>query len=1172
MAVRRRGLIGSALATALMGSFLYRAGPTAGSPSGREEGQAGAALSTTTDPSKKQGNTKPTLAAKAKGPWIASQDHFAGRPPCFRGRSSVKQKNAGGNDLRQWCIPKCERVKAMLAVIPDPVQTHLALRFDRAIDTIELAAESMGSVLDRYWLPWDLDPKLDWIDYASFEAAKNDRDQKESEPGLLMFRWDKSEEPNPTLLYVFVVGETTTAGVNGDQFVKAVCYADLLNGGAGAPRPDSCRARHPGTNSLSSRGNAISTYILGPTSSGSAASLAALIRNYPRDKFVINATARSLDAIEAICPRLRQFSMFVTPVTEATRGLCKMLETDHAIDRGACQDIDSHQVAVLSEGSTTLGASVQDSDTFRYPREIASLRNAYGASGVQSSAATDKTGGRRPSLPVNLSDTTNRSDEPPDFSKLQSPLSQEAALMAFAAEIRRKHYRYIGINSSNTLDIVFLESFLRNAVPDVRLFSFESDLLLEHEPEDTSYIGTLSVLSYPLLYPPLNQVGNQSGEAALHAMRTHLPFTSQREEGLYNAAVCIVNEMVGNKTPNEPALGFLSERKACPEVSNPPLWLTVFGAGGHWPIEVHGPPETLDGVQGPDLKRLSLPATWIAVCVLLCVLAILHISILLGLAPFSAKFQPFRLSTVAPFRQLLGIHLASATLALALMLVVTSAWKSSLWMLIPKILVLFLILTCGALTCKYGCWRIKDRARLQQSRLLGSDSAKALFWVGILAFVLVWGGAVTFLYSWSTLGAIQDGHYGSFFSFRAANLASIVSPLAPMLPLLAAIYIAAIFYVWHLVFNDKIRPRLNPSWEKAPPSENELRPGCKSEKFIAKAINGDLKNAVWGVVILVAWAILFFWRSQFELFERPWFEWLYKILFCLVMWLILISGFRLALIWQMLRKFLLELNRQRARQVFSQLKNEGWRSLWFYGSEDPDWDSMSRSLEVLQQLWNMRRKLHAVQDVDMAIKEIRRTRRLLQDDAPFLDLKPFSVSDKDGKLEKAITRAQDVLAQALNQALDSLQEIWGGKIWDAHDRMIERRKLLEKYAALRWAEFIRAVIARIRLLILFLAVGFSLAMISLVIYAFEPHHELLWSVTAIFIGIGVLVVTVLAQIYSDPILSSIVGSKPGKLDFAFYVRLVAIGIGPFLTLLATHFPGIGRYVLSLVQPGLEAMK
>ncbi|HZI55305.1 MAG TPA: hypothetical protein VFF39_00950, partial [Verrucomicrobiae bacterium] len=847
----------------------------------------------------------------------------------------------------------------------------------------------------------------------------------------------------------------------------------------------------------------------------------------------------------------------------------------------------------------SLGASVkpvdqptddQCVDIFRYPREIAALRNAYGASNAQNPTLGDKAAGLWPSLSVNLTDTTNRSDEPPDFSKVQSPLSQEAALMAFAAEMQRKHYRYIGINGSNPLDVVLLVSFLRSAVPNARLFSFDSDLLLQHEPDNIPYIGTLSVATYPLLYPPLNRIGEIS------EMSTRLPFTSQREEGIYNATVCIVREML-----KDDKLGYLSERNDCSE-TNPPLWLTAFGVGGHWPIEVLRP------APGPELNRLPLPSSWKAACALLWALVLLHVLLLFGLARFSPKFQAFKLGTVAPARQLFGIHTASATLALALALVALSAWTTNRWTCASEWLVWILPSTCWLLTFKYFRWWWADKAKALEERYLRPRPRRHTLWSQGFLFLGIWLGAASLAYMWWTLLNELDGYYGAFFSFRALHLPSIVSPLAPMLPLLASIYIGAIFYVWHLLFNDKIRPRLNPSREKSPgedklrawlrrfffddeiqpklnpnseksPGEDKLRPGWRSEKFIAKAVNDDVLSVIIGGLILSLWCMVFH-QPHFELFERRQFQTLFEILFGLVILLILVSAFRLARIWQKLRRFLLEVNRQRARRVLSQLKSDGfsWASIWFYGSEDPDWDYMVQSFEVLQELWNTPDRPLGSEDIDAAIKKIRRTRRTLQDKQFFHLIKMEKVwqffklwiAGSDGELEKAMNHAQDLLATTLNDVLDRLLSIWGYPP-STHER-IEQQRLLEKYVALRWVAFIRAVIGRIRLLIIFLAISFSLAMISLVIYSFEPHRELLWSVTALFIGIGLLTITVLIQMHRDPILSRITNTKPGKLDITFYIRLVALGAGPLVTLLATHFPSIGRSVVSFLQPGLEALK
>jgi hypothetical protein len=62
------------------------------------------------------------------------------------------------------------------------------------------------------------------------------------------------------------------------------------------------------------------------------------------------------------------------------------------------------------------------------------------------------------------------------------------------------------------------------------------------------------------------------------------------------------------------------------------------------------------------------------------------------------------------------------------------------------------------------------------------------------------------------------------------------------------------------------------------------------------------------------------------------------------------------------------------------------------------------------------------------------------------------------------------------------------------------------------------------------------------------------------------------QLHRDPILSRVTGTTGNTLDIHFYLRIVAVGALPLLTLLATHFPSIGHYLLSFLRPSLEALK
>jgi hypothetical protein len=484
----------------------------------------------------------------------------------------------------------------------------------------------MDYVIDRYWLPWDIEHKTDWSNYESFLQATRDQKQKESQPGLLMFRLNK-KVARPDFLYVFLVGETPTAGINGEQFKNAVQYVHEI----GTKDSPSCE---PGCR----------IFVMGPTSSGSMASLRHLVEADHadhKDTFTIySGSVSSSSAIENA--GLSDFQTFVSSTDVAIGKLIKELIKNGAIDRRNCESSPIiPEIAILSEAGTTYGKSLTKSEeerektreqqysqcfgTFAYPREIASLRNAYQLSFGQkpaqdSNAATAK----RPSLSSNLADQTNSSDEPPDFSKAQSPLSKEAVLMNFAGAMRRHHYRYIGVIGSNPLDAVFLISFLRDAVPDARVFVLDPEMLLEHEPDNVSYMGTLYVTTYPLVSRRLWSMTNPSVSPGKDPNPVppppHLPFATQNEVGQYNATVCLARKMLGDDR-----LSYLYERTDCriwDDRCVNPLWLTVIGTGGHWPIAMLGE-ETQE--QSSWLKAKGLPNTWIALAALLCGLAILHI-------------------------------------------------------------------------------------------------------------------------------------------------------------------------------------------------------------------------------------------------------------------------------------------------------------------------------------------------------------------------------------------------------------------------------------------------------------------------------------------------------------------------------------------------------------------
>lgn len=1243
------------------------------------------------------------------GPWNTSQGYFAGTPTAC----------AAGATLRctRWRIPNDTPVRAVIAIAPDPVRTHMALQFDRALEGIQLAAQAAGYVVDRYWLPWSVEPDKSGASTPKPEGSPADRQRRAAQPGVVLFRLDASvASKDPRLLFVFLVADTPTGGVDGAQFVNAVAHVDDI---CGTPRGCTGDGR---------------IRIVGPTFSGSLASLRRLT---DASKHLFTAYSGSVSSLCAMADQgLKRptaewcqgptaeyepaaslvFNSFVHDTESAVQQFVRALQADRAI---TC---DEPQIAILTEGATTFGDVTQAAtrlrtqcvQTFVFPREISNLRNAASAlaPGAAPAGAADAT---RPFLPLDLTDRTNSNDAPPDFSKTQGPLSKEAVLMNMAADLRRAKYRYVGIVSTNVLDTLFLAEFLRAACPDARLFMISADLLFERELDNVPYVGMLAVTTYPLMNRNLEWTTHKAPGIA-----PQLPFADEYEHGEYNATLQVLRDILPAKTAGTMEMNQLRPpaanlAKADPAADAPlPLWMTVVGTGGYWPIRL------LDGKAGADplkLKIDDLSGAWQVVLLLTCGLAVLQVVVLLTATPFAVRFRDFAPVAAVPRQRLFYIQTASATLVFALGLLLLPVWRHAeqlgVWFQVLGTIVMGAVIVTALLLEALYCLRWRWRKKVDAP---SADAGVRALSFQLITFAAIWIVTAGLLAIWwSLLGpddTAPDSLYGFFFAYRAVHPVTGVSPLPPLVPLLACVYAWTCFEIWRLRFNDDMRPRLMPDAAATPARP---RPGELTEQPIADAVNRYLLRpgyAIPFVVVFVVWLGFLHPTSPFELFERWGFGALYAVLFCLVVALMLSSGFRMAQIWVDLRRLLIELERRPVRVAFLRIKGLTW-SFWKQGGEDAEWAYMARSLEALGRLGsgsqpsdsglpaiayfekkidelrtNLEQaaagystqkdaaatqaslrelktgveslqhvlstgranpfltsaleglagrldaslaaaaapdhgdRLPAALDASAAtigdvrsalllidystaaqrsVLEIVTTWRRLQADRPTLpavdSLIEYASVSPVGRdlhiamyhsLETTFRGLQKSLALILSQAWSLLEARWRQEASllvdhedrDANDKdrkddaTLEGKQLkyLEEFVALRYVAFIRGVLGHLRHVMIFLALSFSLVLVSLNIYSFEPHQSLIWSFTVIFIVTGFMVIGVLVQLHRDPILSRVTGTSGNALDLHFYLRLFAFGAVPLLTLLATHFPSIGHYLLSFLRPSLEALK
>jgi hypothetical protein len=852
--------------------------------------------------------------------------------------------------------------------------------------------------------------------------------------------------------------------------------------------------------------------------------------------------------------------------------------------------------------------------------------------------------------------------------------------MKYAAELRRGHYKYVGILGTNVVDVLFLAKFLRSACPDVRLFIFDSDLLFERDLDNAPYIGTLTVSTYPLVSSNLDWINHQQP-------LPRRPFADPYEEGEYNASLLVMQAVVplGNPLPlievDQPFGVAPAYFDAQSRIL--PVWITVVGTGGYWPVQIippqpkpirggaltaAGTASTADAAKSPapaskthpSLASQDFPPSWRTLALLLTGLALLLCWILWTVRPLKSLFHDLSLINAAPAQRFFFINAASASLAFALALLNTPAWKFGMgdggyvaWIAAFGIAaIIALLVTCMYLARLLELIRrdyvldptrpdyVPDPIRPEKNRPQANRGYYWSMFFSATAWVASGFGACW----WWRLHEDGDTHYGFFFGYRGVNLATGVSPLTPMLLLLSAIFLWSVFEILRLRFDDQIRPRLN---------TKDYFPGEITESPVADAVNKYFLHPDYLATFLLifgAWLFSLHPERPFELFEKCGFGVLYELIFCLVVALMMTSGLRLAQTWAKLQDLLRELERSPMRDAFSRLQGGSWSPIWQSGGQQVEWTSMVRSIEVMLQIKNCDKpeNVELADHIEGALEKRNAIRDIVRPgraegpanlEYPFVKAKRIlrtafprirdQVKDKlNGSavrglrhLEGLLTDLQQLLSQVLNDVMTLLQREWNtphtaateshelskpellSKVLDDIRRLLQDRRpesgeihelkkedkpeasdgskeskgsdklrRMEEFVALRYVAFIRGVLGHIRRWLILQAAVFSLVLLSLNVYSFEPHRSLIWSFTAIFAVIGAVAIHVLMQAHRDPVISRITGTQPNELGWQFFARIGTLGAVPLFTLLATHFPSIGRALLSIFQPSMDALK
>jgi hypothetical protein len=515
--------------------------------------------------------------------------------PLTEGGKVPDPKTRATELIKHWNVPDRDRkhIQFLIALAPDPVHTELSLFFDRGIETIQQASQEAGYDFDRAFMPWDSSPHAESNDFQKRADEEADAEARESLPGLMIFRpaleniqLGESQNVARVPLFVFVIGETATAGIHKNQFANALQIMCEIRddcppqnhsqvaapGGVGPPKEK--QSPPPKVNA----GPPPPLLILGPSSSGSLYALAQSLRLNrgivgDRRVFVFSGSTRGtsqtcwfLKQEETLLPRVR----FV-PFQEGEDALIRRF-IDFAVKERGYQPRDT---AILSEDETSYGYSdgstkekdnsfhdprcelgygnydKADSDKgnnhgddpdgtslrilkLQFPRGISHFRAAYQKFVGVVVPPQDSSGGRAV-LPLDLQATGSDDDTVASYAKIQSPLSQEAVMLGIVAQLRDRHPKFVVLRASDAVDQLFLTRYLRQNYPEARVVVTAPDLLYARE-DDGLLHGVLGISAYSLA-PQVNRYLCHRPKLDDSSPRSQRVFPGSSDQGVYNAMV-----------------------------------------------------------------------------------------------------------------------------------------------------------------------------------------------------------------------------------------------------------------------------------------------------------------------------------------------------------------------------------------------------------------------------------------------------------------------------------------------------------------------------------------------------------------------------------------------------------------------------------------------------------
>jgi hypothetical protein len=482
-----------------------------------------------------------------------------------------------------------QTVKFLIATLPDWVDSYETWQFDPDLDGLRRGIEASGYSLDRFWLP-DV-------------AAPNDPAHPPSAtlhtrfPGVAIFSGEAQQ-----LLVLFVVPETPALGIHAEPMRRSLEFASrwlTAESGAGSSRLAG---------------------IIGPTFSGSAQSLATALHND-------HALIRTLSPIRVLSGNASNDSNrseieYPSECGHAGHSPCEIsfratIHPNRTINRAVCTFQQamgiSGAAAVISEDTTRfghaesrqIGMPQEPDDAICLPSQSGVTKTVhitvpFNIAQLRSDAAQTARPERRldfalPSRPLPFQDFVTPTDRLPLRVPQMASVHAEAQLQQLIDALQREQVGVVRVSTTDVRDRLFLIRELRQRAPDIVVIATDGDLLYAHREQYRWTSNLLIVSSYPL------HVITQELTQSPHLVQ----FPNLGSEGIYNATVAALDyDSAGVSTGPARLIDYgsphprsgdsngmvaLQNRASsgnppCRDI--PPVWLSVVGRHGSWPVQL----------------------------------------------------------------------------------------------------------------------------------------------------------------------------------------------------------------------------------------------------------------------------------------------------------------------------------------------------------------------------------------------------------------------------------------------------------------------------------------------------------------------------------------------------------------------------------------------------------